>query len=1190
MLSGDDPIPLMALCAKCRGLMNRDYRCSGCDASIHWFCSEGDVDENETKGHGAHYWCKACYSNERTDSSGVTISAGPTSAGGVTNAGLAPCAKCRGLMNRDYRCSGCDASIHWFCSEGDADENETKGHGAHYWCKACYSNKRTASSSIQYSESQGAPADAVDLFAFHSEQCIDLDERPTLEEVPVIRLLAEKRMLSKGRNGKGSTIKTSAARKNVKAKNSGAVMVEAKKADSSSKRGRKASQPVRAFSDDDGTPSVGSDSVEGSRGKAARIVNAPAKRKAITKTQQERKRNKENKNSSSLMVSEADPFINQLVGFSCNSDVGKMLIASFDTKWRVEAICKTIDSMHGHIVGVVMRKSKGKLNNSKATTAYDIAWEHTSLGETSVSSAYLLNGCMVGSRILKLRQQKSSNGRTDGIVESPASKSTTSTSTVTDGKKRRRRVARKRCEHMRSVLSTVPEEDGLMEAPKSESDQSDSSDAEKFDDKVSDWVIFGPSQAGLGHNNDVEDDSEEAAEASDPLVSSLDGLLWEHGVEMLDEPRDKMNPAPARILDEYKHLFTTPIDSMFAVLPYTFWELMAYEINRYATQCLDKSTKKLIVGYKWSPVSVREVLVFFAILIYYMMFPQTGRRMRDAWLDQERNPWTAHMSNSRFLQIRSTLHFNDNDDINGNRNDSLFKVRPLLNIVSKTIGKYATHGSEVSFDEATMACYSRFARHLLSFNPMKPTGKFHFKIYMLCCAMTNLTLGFRIHAREGPDNEPIDDGEEINKTDKLTMSICKQLYNSGTTVNMDNYYMSTTCAAHLRSKKVYCRGTIRSSRKFVPRSTLFTSAESWSLPRGTSRMAVNTEHQMVAVGWLDNKAVNFVSTSDTTAISSVLRRVGSDKREVPAPVVVCNYNKYMGGVDRHDRLRSTFSLGKRHKFRKYYVKLLLFLVDIALTNGWIYYQMANEKVGEKYGDRADFYIELARELLRNDVDFEGRYKVNANAARHTLRTQRENVDAGSDKEKSDSNSMSDDIDELIMPRNTHLTDEERAGVERFLRLATNETCTPCSFMAFPFPLKKRSKSCQICQYELKKPKWKDVVICPRHGVRLCLTVQPPRQSMLPALIKRDGSDVTDYSWTCEETASCWDKFHSFYSQHGLFNSKNLDLNQKRIKFGAVQYTSDLYQKKYAALGITIKKKGRNSKGVGLIVAAKHWKN
>jgi hypothetical protein len=55
---------------------------------------------------------------------------------------------------------------------------------------------------------------------------------------------------------------------------------------------------------------------------------------------------------------------------------------------------------------------------------------------------------------------------------------------------------------------------------------------------------------------------------------------------------------------------------------------------------------------------------------------------------------------------------------------------------------------------------------------------------------------------------------------------------------------------------------------------------------------------------------------------------------VPAPEIVCNYNKYMGGLDRHDRLRSTFSLDKQHKFKKYYVKLMLFLVEIALTNAW----------------------------------------------------------------------------------------------------------------------------------------------------------------------------------------------------------------------------------------------------------------
>ncbi len=98
---------------------------------------------------------------------------------------------------------------------------------------------------------------------------------------------------------------------------------------------------------------------------------------------------------------------------------------------------------------------------------------------------------------------------------------------------------------------------------------------------------------------------------------------------------------------------------------------------------------------------------------------------------------------------------------------------------------------------------------------------------------------------------------------------------------------------------------------------------------------------MIAVGWLDNKPVNFISTADTTEIVSVERRIKHEKVKVPAPVVVKNYNKYMGGVDKHDKLRSTFSLGKHHKFKKYYVKLMLFLVDVTMTNSWIYYKLVN---------------------------------------------------------------------------------------------------------------------------------------------------------------------------------------------------------------------------------------------------------
>ncbi len=98
---------------------------------------------------------------------------------------------------------------------------------------------------------------------------------------------------------------------------------------------------------------------------------------------------------------------------------------------------------------------------------------------------------------------------------------------------------------------------------------------------------------------------------------------------------------------------------------------------------------------------------------------------------------------------------------------------------------------------------------------------------------------------------------------------------------------------------------------------MFTPKENRELERGTSRCAVNTAHSMVAVGWLDNKAVHFISTADTTAISTGERRIGNVKVSLKAPEVVCNYNKFIGGVGKHDKLRNSFALGKHHKMKKY---------------------------------------------------------------------------------------------------------------------------------------------------------------------------------------------------------------------------------------------------------------------------------
>jgi hypothetical protein len=72
----------------------------------------------------------------------------------------------------------------------------------------------------------------------------------------------------------------------------------------------------------------------------------------------------------------------------------------------------------------------------------------------------------------------------------------------------------------------------------------------------------------------------------------------------------------------------------------------------------------------------------------------------------------------------------------------------------------------------------------------------------------------------------------LPKTDKLAQEMCEQQEGTGTTINMDSYYTYIITAIYLKQRKIYCRGTIQCTRKYLPKSILFTAKEARELPRG----------------------------------------------------------------------------------------------------------------------------------------------------------------------------------------------------------------------------------------------------------------------------------------------------------------------------------------------------------------------
>jgi hypothetical protein len=816
-------------------------------------------------------------------------------------------------------------------------------------------------------------------------------------------------------------------------------------------------------------------------------------------------------------IPDDDPFVGKLVAFWLGGTTGKQLMVQLGYKLTFDAVCFELNDEAGHLLGTVMRVMKVNKGSS-----YTVVWEYSALGETVLPLSAILEGHKEAELLTKKRL-----GASRASPHKPL---------------RVRRSSKFNTDVVKEQLQCMSDDESLGEAPTSDdSMSSEDDDAAKYDSN-DDWEIVEetkqswlPEDIGKSPIRGTKDEA-------------INGLTWVFNGEINNLSPRMMEAKTTTIKKGMESNFKSPLSSMMSVFPLFFWDIIVQEINRYAAQTVKMRLEtghtrrpKLICGYKWQDVTRQEIMTYFGILIYCMLYPQTGRRIRDYWDSPYHNAWTKFMTRGRYLQITCALHFNDNNDEEGRARDSLHKIRPLLNTIKKTLGKYATFGNEISYDEATMANKSSYGRHLICFNPMKPTGKFHFKIYMICCAKSNLTLRMKIHTRDNSDMDSEDNFNEfLNKLDNQTIQLCKPLFNSGCTVNMDNYYMSTTCAMKLRQNGVFCRGTIRSNRKFVPKSILFTPAESRTLPRGTHRIAVNHDNNMMAIGWLDNKPVHFVSTADTTDIVTVNRKSGATQIAVSAPMAVANYNKFMGGVDRHDRLRSTFSLCKRHKFKKYYVKLLLFIMDIGLTNAWVYYKMCHEDTCSKERARADFFQTIAECMVNTETNWQEYEQSTSALSNHFL--------------------------DLETPEQ----EEDEWQI----------TCLPVHLNSLPAKLSTKIKICQVCKYELRKPKWKSVTLCPRHGVRLCTEVRQERRKSLPIITKTDGSIVTDWSWTCDTTDSCWNKFHKFYQPQGLFNTRFTFTSTDRVKFASYVYTSPLYQKKYCALGIEVTLKSGKTAGMG----------
>lgn len=196
--------------------------------------------------------------------------------------------------------------------------------------------------------------------------------------------------------------------------------------------------------------------------------------------------------------------------------------------------------------------------------------------------------------------------------------------------------------------------------------------------------------------------------------------------------------------DSKKHFGGRASASFFAFLPLSLWKQVVVFSNAHA------SATEVSPG---KPVELDELMKFLGIL-WYMALIDKGE-MRNYWLDDDEasifpesgsTNLTKIMSWRRFLYIRRHLSFRAKVTLEEVKRDPAAKIRPLIAMLKKRYSRHVVPGRNVAVDEASIACRSKYARHLIVYNPRKPTGKYHFKLYVCCCSTTWIVLSFTAQA------------------------------------------------------------------------------------------------------------------------------------------------------------------------------------------------------------------------------------------------------------------------------------------------------------------------------------------------------------------------------------------------------------------------------------------------------------
>lgn len=388
----------------------------------------------------------------------------------------------------------------------------------------------------------------------------------------------------------------------------------------------------------------------------------------------------------------------------------------------------------------------------------------------------------------------------------------------------------------------------------------------------------------------------------------------------------------------------SPLDVFECFFTKDFMESITDQTNRYYEYLSRQNNDDSSRLKRWKPADYKEMYCFLAVTIF---MPQLKKlNVSDYWTTDSylSTPIFGRlMKRDRYLLIMRLLHFTDNDaePVEG---DSLRKIRSVVDHLKTTFKSNFYPFQNLCIDESLLLYKGRL--YFKQYIPSK-RHRFGVKFFLLCDCETGYVLDFIIYTGVTTDVEEYT-AEKMGKSGEIVMTLLAPYLNKGHTLFVDNWYSSPTLFSHLHDKKTNTCGTVKPTRKFMPKL-------SEKLNRG--EVIHKSTDNLLVMKWQDKREVRMLTSCYTAEMKDTGKTDHLTGEKIYKPKCIVEYNNNMGSVDKSDMLLS--SIESVRKTIKWYKKVFFHLLDLAVLNS---YQLYKTKTGENI-PLSVFQLNLVKKII-----------------------------------------------------------------------------------------------------------------------------------------------------------------------------------------------------------------------------------